>query len=103
LKKTYKLLPKLLLVNLNNKLGKSKYKNKAAEAPTIVKIAGVNLIIRGKANSASTILTWFGCIKILLPKKSDPIPTNASLVIYPKKILQIAKNVKGIIALRDGS
>jgi hypothetical protein len=44
-----------------------------------------------------------GCKKILFPKKSEPTPTKASLVKYPKKILHKAKNTKEIIALIEGS
>jgi hypothetical protein len=79
-KKVYKLLPNLLLVKLNKKLGNFKYNITAENAPNNVSIAGANLINKGKANSASTIAILLGCKKILFPKKSEPTPTKASLV-----------------------
>ena len=73
------------------------YKQIAKAAPEKLKIAGNNLIIGFKENSASTNEILFGCVNTELAQKSVPNPTNKSEKMNPKNILKIAKINNGTI------
>ena len=63
-----------------------------------VKIKGINLNNKDTAaNSVSNIISWIGCINILLSltKKPEPNPIKISLVTYPNKIENVANIIKG--------
>ena len=81
-----------------NDLGINSDSSIATKLSDTVNIKGNILNKVGTANSVSSIISWLGCMKILLStKKLDPNPINISLVTYPKNIENIANIIKGIL------
>ena len=64
------LWPKLVNLKLIKDSGKNSEITIANILNEIVNIKGNNLIIVGTANSVSNIISWTGCIKILLSIKN---------------------------------